>query len=363
MFLWLALGVCLCAQAASSVETKRTLKYPGGAADAAAAWQRNVRSRLFQLLKLADLVAGRDRIPLNPRVKLPAASRGASLRNPAKPRSPFLPVANHGASWRSRVIGSDPKAGYVLKTVELNAMPRGSIRALISFPTNVAGPWPAVVCIHGHGGNLASVYDKQSIYKGFAAELAVRGYVTITTTVSQHEVWEKGWSLTSERLWDLMRCVDYLAGLAEVDPKRIGCAGLSLGGEMAMWLGAMDERVQATVSSGFLTRMDQMEQNHCPCWKFAGLRELVDFPDIYALTAPRFLLCQNGEKEAPDQFPPAIAREVMQEIKKTYADYGKADHAALVVHGGGHEVDLPSLLDFFAKRLQPPATPAGKPAQ
>jgi hypothetical protein len=109
--------------------------------------------------------------------------------------------------------------------------------------------------------------------------------------------------------------------------------------------------------------MDQMEQNHCPCWKFAGLRELVDFPDIYALTAPRFLLCQNGEKEAPDQFPPAIAREVMQEIKKTYADYGKADHAALVVHGGGHEVDLPSLLDFFAKRLQPPATPAGKPAQ
>jgi hypothetical protein len=50
-------------------------------------------------------------------VKLPAASRGAtcsagakplaakveSLRNPAKPSSPFLPVANHGASWRRRV--------------------------------------------------------------------------------------------------------------------------------------------------------------------------------------------------------------------------------------------------------------------
>ena len=44
-------------------------------------------------------------------VKHPAASRGASLRNPAKPvpkhqsepRTPFLPVASHRTFWRRRV--------------------------------------------------------------------------------------------------------------------------------------------------------------------------------------------------------------------------------------------------------------------
>ena len=36
-------------------------------------------------------------------VKHPAASRGASLRNPAKPKTPFIPVASHRAFWRRRV--------------------------------------------------------------------------------------------------------------------------------------------------------------------------------------------------------------------------------------------------------------------
>jgi dienelactone hydrolase len=136
-----------------------------------------------------------------------------------------------------------------------------------------------------------------------------------------------------------------------VDRSRIGCAGLSLGGEMAMWLGAMDERVAATVVAGFLTRMDQMETNHCKCWKFPGLRQLADFADIYSLMAPRPLLCQNGLQEPPSQFPVSIARGVMEEVKLIYADMGHADNAALLPHEGGHVIDLPSLLAFFEKNL------------
>ena len=123
---------------------------------------------------------------------------------------------------------------------------------------------------------------------------------------------------------------------------------------MAMWLGAMDTRIAATVSSGFLTRMDQMEQNHCMCWKFDGLRELVDFADIYAMTAPRALVCQNGEKEPPSQFPPSIAREAMKEIRVAYSDMGKPENVALHVHGGAHEIALPDLLEFFDRHLGQP---------
>ena len=149
-----------------------------------------------------------------------------------------------------------------------------------------------------------------------------------------------------ERLWDLMRCVDYLRSRADVDPARIGCAGLSLGGEMAMWLGAMDPRVTATVSAGVLTFMDQMELNHFMCWKFDCLRELVDFPDVYALIAPRPLQCQNGRQEPPTQVTPELARRALLEIVPAYRDAGAPGHVELSCTTA-HEVALELLLAFL----------------
>ena len=128
--------------------------------------------------------------------------------------------------------------------------------------------------------------------------------------------------------------------------------GLSLGGEMAMWLGAMDERIAATVSAGFLTNMDHMEKNHCLCWKFDGLRELVDYADIYALTAPRPLQCQNGLLEPPSQFYVPLARQAMEEVRTIYRDMDRPENVVLDVHREGHVIDLPALLYFLDKHLQ-----------
>lgn len=114
-----------------------------------------------------------------------------------------------------------------------------------------------------------------------------------------------------------------------------------------MWLGAMDRRIAAECSAGFLTTMDQMEQNHCLCWKFDGLRELVDYADIYAMTAPRALQCQNGLQEGETQFHVPLARRALAEIEPAYRDLGAADQVSLHVHPGAHEVDLPALLAFF----------------
>lgn len=304
----------------------RVMKYTSRSVDAAEEWRRDVRTKLFHLLKLEDLVASRSQLALNP-----------------------------------RVIRVESKDAYEEREIEINATPQRRISVLVTLPTRAKGPWPAVVCIHGHGGDKRSAHDRRSIYKGFAAELASKGYVTISANVGQHRVYEDNRTLMGERLWDLMRCVDYLVSLSNVDPNRIGCAGLSLGGEMAMWLGGMEPRIVATVSSGFLTRMDQLEQNHCMCWKFKGLRELVDFADIYALTAPRALLCQNGMKEPPSQFPPAIAREAMTEIQVAYADMDRSNNVALLVHEGGHQIDLTSLLEFFDQQLLR-RTPSTQPA-
>ncbi len=307
----------------ASQPAMRTMRYqPGSSPEQATAWQGQVRARLAEVLKINDLAG--SRVPLRP-----------------------------------KLLSSEPASnGHSVREVEFSSTADRRIKALVTVPAPaVPGVrLPAVVCIHGHGGQRRSTYDPTSIYKGFAAELAATGYVTIACDVGQHKLSDPARTLIGDRLWDLIRCVDLLESLPEVDAQRIGCAGLSLGGEMAMWLAAMDQRVQACVSCGFLTWMDRMEEGHCMCWKTPGLRELVDFPDIYALIAPRPLQCQNGLQEPPTQFPVTLAREALVQIKPAYADLGMPGHAGLAVHPGGHEVDLPALLAFFRAHLPVPAT-------
>lgn len=299
----------------ASRPTMRELRYATQSPEKAVAWQKHVRAELFKILAMDDL--RRMDIPLN-----------------------------------AKVVSTQKRGVYVEREMEINSTPGRRIKLVVTVPEPGHGRCPAVVCIHGHGGNRHIVYDPTNVYKGFAAALATDGFVTISTEVGRHEVYEKGRTLMGERLWDLMRCVDYLRTMPEVDPSRIGCAGLSLGGEMAMWLGAMDERMRATVSSGFLTVMDQMEQNHCRCWKFPGLRERVDYADIYALTAPRALQCQNGRKEPPTGFTPDIARRAMKDVEVAYKDLGHPERVELDIHDGAHEIDLPPLLAFLRKHLR-----------
>lgn len=314
---------------------QRSARYTPGSEESAVAWQKEVRAKLFDLLELNDLVRSKSSIAFN-----------------------------------AKELSSADKSMYRVREMEINSTPNRRIRIIMTEPISKDDPvpaspmrFPAVVCIGGHGSNLYSPYDTTTIakedrragtdgiYKGFGTALASMGYVTISTTVSQHEVYEKGRLLMAERLWDLMRCVDYLQSMPEVDDRRIGCAGLSLGGEMAMWLGAMDERIAATVSAGFLTVMDHMEQNHCMCWKFDGLRSLVDFADIYSLIAPRPLECQNGMLEPQSQFYVPLAREAMEQVRLIYRDMNRPENVILDVHNEGHVIDLPALIYFFEKHL------------
>lgn len=298
----------------------RTMQYRPGSAEEARTWQRDVRDKLAHCLRIDGLIGQTAPLPLQPEI-----------------------VAQ----------GEDPR--YRWQEVQLQSTPVRKITVRIARPKiSQPGKRPAVVCIAGHGGNRMTPFDaKAEIYKQFGIALTERGFIVISADIGRHEVYESGYTLMGERVWDLMRCVDYLATLPEVDANRIGCAGLSLGGEMAMWLGAMDERVKATVSSGFLTKMDQMEQNHCMCWKFDGLRALVDFPDIYGLIAPRALQCQNGLKEPQTQFTVSLAKEALQEIQPIYQALGAPDHVSLFVHDGGHEIAIEALLDFLAQALTP----------
>jgi hypothetical protein len=97
--------------------------------------------------------------------------------------------------------------------------------------------------------------------------------------------------------------------------------------------------------------MDQMEVSHCMCWKFPGLREVVDWADVYSLIAPRALLCQNGLQEPLTDFNVSLARQASREIELIYHDLGKQEKVGLRIHDAGHVIDLESLLTFFQRHL------------
>src|SRR5262245_20177399 len=245
---------------------------------------------------------------------------------------------------------------FTLYELELTSTRGRRMPVLVTVPVAAgeAKKFPAVVCVHGHGGSRFIVYDPLSLYRGFATELAKRGYVTISVDVGQHDVYEKGRTLMGERLNDVVRCVDYLVTRNDVDPARIGCAGLSLGGEMTRWLGAMDPRVKATVSSGFLTTVANMRRGHCPCWDFKEFSDNFDFADIYGLIAPRALVCQIGRMEgAPGGFPVDVAETAMTDVRKVYAAFGKKDKPILDLHPEGHVYVNKSTIKFLDDELKP----------
>ena len=290
----------------------RTMQYTSRPSADAIKWQKSLRTSLFGLLKINEQGNDKNLSPLDA-VKTSSRDKGT----------------------------------YLFQEMELNSTSKSRIKAVLTVPKKIKVPHPAVIVIDGHSGTRHSCYKD----RGFATLLAEKGYITVSTKVSQHSIREEDKTMMGERLLDLIRCVDLLVSMKEVDPKRIGCAGNSLGGEMAMWLGAMDERISATMSAGFLTTMDQLEQNHCRCWKFPGIRTLVDFADIYCLIAPRPLMCQNGLKERPTWFTVPIAKEALKEISPIYSDLEAANNLDFVPHKGGHEIDVPSMLSFFEKHL------------
>ena len=324
--LWIG-GMVVCSSASAEAPVLRTDRCRATDAATLGAWQEAARGTLFELLKMEDQVAanhhdgqGRSSVALN-----------------------------------ATVLEKDREGAFSRYLVEIDARPDHRIKVVMTVPLRAAsGKTPAVVCIHGHGGNRDIVYDGKSIYRGFATVLAEQGYVTLSTNVGQHDVQdEERRTLMGERLWDLIRVVDLAVSRPEVDASRIGCGGLSLGGEMAMWLGAMDTRIVATVSSGFLTKMENLRHGHCMCWDFPGLQERYDFADIYSLVSPRYLQCQNGAKERlPGGFPVNLAEETMAEIKGAYGAAGKRDAAELAVHPQGHVFHVTAGVEFLNAALR-----------
>ena len=108
------------------------------------------------------------------------------------------------------------------------------------------------------------------------------------------------WEEMGERAWDAERAAEWLRTIPGVDSKRMFVMGHSMGGEVALWAGALDPKIGAVVSSGFAGDYGIMANNGAhPCfqWLHADLREYIDSSDLAALVAPRALVVMQGKTD------------------------------------------------------------------
>ena len=124
-------------------------------------------------------------------------------------------------------------------------------------------------------------------------------------------------------VWDDMRAVDYLCGRADVDPARIGCAGLSGGGfRAAMTIGA-DPRIKAACVTGWMCTFAHLLPRHLRhTWMVftPGLRRALDLPDVAALHAPGALLVQQCRRD--QLFPMEGMEAAVEKLGRAYAKAG-----------------------------------------
>lgn len=90
-------------------------------------------------------------------------------------------------------------------------------------------------------------------------------------------------------VWDDIT-IDYLHTRPEVDPNRIACTGLSVGGWRTNFLAGMDPRIKAACIAGWMTSfrylVPRYEAYTVPAGMVPGLFDYLDYPDVGSLSMP-----------------------------------------------------------------------------
>ncbi|MHB8900755.1 MAG: alpha/beta hydrolase family protein, partial [Thermoguttaceae bacterium] len=138
-----------------------------------------------------------------------------------------------------------------------------------------------------------------------------------------------------------------LASLPEVDPERIGCIGVSLGGHTALFVAAMDSRLKVVVtSSGFDSFSDYMGgdlSGWCQTRYMPRIETVYgknpaklpfDFPEVLAAIAPRPLYIHAPQGDS--NFRLDSVQRCVQAATGVYALFGAEDRIVATYPPGGH---------------------------
>jgi pimeloyl-ACP methyl ester carboxylesterase len=214
----------------------------------------------------------------------------------------------------------------------------------------------AVLCLHpterklgkGVPAGLGGKPDRH-----YAVHLAERGYVTLAPDYvgsgdSTFDPYAHGYaSATMKGIWNHQRCVDLLETLPQVDAKRIGVLGHSLGGHNSLFVAAFDERIKCIVSNCGFNSFAHYMHGDLKGWSHDGYMPRIrteydcdpsqmpfDFTEVVAALAPRPFLASAPLRDhnfAVEGVKVCIAAaqpvyELLGAPEKLQANYPDCDH-------------------------------------
>ena len=299
------------------------------------------------------------------------------------------------------LISRTDRGDYIQEHLTFQTTPDLRVPAYVLIPKKAALPAPGIVVLHCHGGFYVAGKEKvvalenehpvlsefkQQLYEGrsIGTELVRRGYVVITIDMlywgdrrmlladdppayrdsrrmtreeiasfnrrsQQNEglvarsLFTAGVTWPGVILWDDLRTLEYLASRPDVDAKRLGCVGLSVGGYRSFLLAALDPRIKAAVDVGWMSSFASNVRRHVIntigfSFHIVGLYRYLDLPDLAALIAPRSVLVMNGSRDA--LFPLDGVEAAFEKIGQCFQKAGVPERQRCRLYDAPHEFNL-----------------------
>lgn len=278
-----------------------------------------------------------------------------------------LSVSPPPAPFEPRVLAVERRDGYEARKLAFNISADNRILAYLLVPDG-AGPFPAIIALHDHGAHFS--IGKEKVVRPFGVskerskdaeawvkecyggrfmgdELARRGYVVFAMDAlfwgdrgrAEGVLYEDQQALAANMLqlgqswagiivWDDVRSAQFVQGLPEVDPERLGCIGLSMGSNRAWHLAAATDIIRAGAAICWLgdtaTLMGEGNNQTKGYSAFSmlhpGLRNLLDYPDVASIACPKPMLFYNGEKDG--LFPIPGVQAAYEKLHRVWRDQG-----------------------------------------
>lgn len=274
---------------------------------------------------------------------------------------------------------------YERLRVEISTISTLRMPVYILVPKSLrAKRFPAVLAIHGHGyGSKAlvglnvdgTVKTEVEYHKDFAIELVNRGVVVVAPELigfgdrklEEHlgigeptdnscyriatQLLLTGHTLPGLRIYECKRVIDYLKTLEIVDAKKIGCMGISGGGLVASFTSVLDERIKATVVSGYANtfKASIMARRHCLDNYIPGILLDAELPALIGLSVPRPLFIEAGTKD--HLFPVEKVTKAVETLKGIYRAFGAERLISYHIFEGGHEISGEQSFDWLVRKL------------
>lgn len=278
-----------------------------------------------------------------------------------------------------KIIDSVREANFTRYNLTFSVAKDERLSAYLYVPVQSKVPkkLAAMLVLHGTDPLGKGVVDGQGgkANRAHARELAERGYVVIAPDYPSfgdmkdyNFETDRYQSATMQGIFNHMRCIDLLQSRKDVDPAKIGVAGLSLGGHNSMFVAAFDERIKVAVSASGWTQFEYYnigedavkryggrlgpwaQTRYMPLFKtkynLDGDRIPFNFDDVISAIAPRafFSVSPLGDTN----FDVNGVRAGIELAKITYAAYGADDMLQVRYPDAGHDFPVPDRKEAYA---------------